>query len=141
MPKRGEFLRTARPGSLQIWSRFRHTKGGNRETNIANHDVGDRARWSEYAPEERTSISIFDLLDAENVRSRSIAQAVDQKKLRVAVKLSKEDAPIKIINELLRLSNIPIQIGVRENDKVVASKAGSEEYSIAQLSEASVAPF
>jgi len=46
-----------------------------------------------------------DLIDAENVRARSIAGAVDGN-IDLAKTLAKKDAPIKIINELLRLSNI-----------------------------------
>ena len=49
--------------------------------------------------------------------------------------LSKKDAPIKIINDLLRLSNIPIEISVRQNEQVVASKSGCAPYSIAELSD------
>lgn len=47
----------------------------------------------------------------------------------------KKDAPIKIINELLRLSNIPVTIAIHENAQVVASKNGSASYSIAELSD------
>jgi hypothetical protein len=53
----------------------------------------------------------------------------------LAKTLSKKDAPIKIINELLRLSNIPIEVSVRESDQVVARKCGGTPYSIAELSD------
>jgi hypothetical protein len=69
------------------------------------------------------------------VRARSIADAVDDNNIDLAKTLSKKDAPIKIINELLRLSNIPIEISVRESDQVVASKCGGMPYSIAELSD------
>lgn len=55
------------------------------------------------------------------MRARSIAGAVDGDNIDLAKKLSKRDAPIKIINELLRLSNIPIEISVHQNEQVVAS--------------------
>jgi len=69
------------------------------------------------------------------VRARSIAGAVDGDNIDLAKTLSKQDAPIKIINELLRLSNISIEISVRESDQVVASKCGCAPYSVAELSD------
>ncbi|PSB37446.1 hypothetical protein C7B69_03670 [filamentous cyanobacterium Phorm 46] len=105
------------------------------ETNIRSVDTNLASRWKEDFASQRASISIYDLIDAENVRARSIAGAVDSQNMEYAKTLSKEDAPIKIINELLRLSNIPIEISVSENDQVVASKCGGTPYSVAELSD------
>ena len=105
------------------------------ETYIRNVDRNLTSRWKDDYPSQRASISIYDLIDAENVRARSIAGAVDSQNMEYAKTLSKEDAPIKIINELLGLSNIPIEISVRENDQVVASKCGGTPYSVAELSD------
>jgi ABC-type lipoprotein export system ATPase subunit len=105
------------------------------ETNIRNWDVGSESRWRDSYSSQRPNIALYDLVDAENVRSRSIAGAVDDDDIDLAQTLSKQDAPIKVINELLRLSNIPIQISVQENDLVLASKSGGDPYSIAQLSD------
>lgn len=105
------------------------------ETNMQANDTNPQARWKDDYAGLRASIAIYDLIDAENVRARSIAGAVDGDNMDLAKTLSKKDAPIKIINELLRLSNIPIEISVRENEQVVASKSGSEPYSIAELSD------
>lgn len=107
----------------------------NTETNIQVTDTQPQARWSDSYSAARASIAIYDLIDAENVRARSIAGAVDGDDMGLAKKLSKKDAPIKIINELLRLSNIPIEISVRQNEQVVASKSSSAPYSIAELSD------
>jgi hypothetical protein len=52
-----------------------------------------------------------------------------------ATLLSKKDAALKIINELLRLSSIPIVITVQQNEQVMASKSGSVPYSVAELSD------
>ena len=105
------------------------------ESSILSNDTSPEARWSDNYSPYRASIAIYDLIDAENVRARSIAGAVDGDDMGLAKKLSKKDAPIKIINELLRLSNMPIQISVRENEQVVASKSSSAPYSIAELSD------
>lgn len=105
------------------------------ENNILTMDTQPQARWSDRFSAHRASIAIYDLIDAENVRARSITGAVDGGHMDLAKELSKQDAPIKIINELLRLSNLPIEISVRENEQVVASKNGSASYSIAELSD------
>ncbi len=72
----------------------------NIETNILSSDASPEARWQDTFPAQRASIAIYDLIDAENVRARSIASAVDNNNYDVANTLSKKDAPIKIINEL-----------------------------------------
>ncbi|HKO98236.1 MAG TPA: AAA family ATPase [Pyrinomonadaceae bacterium] len=106
-----------------------------RETDIRNWDVQSQSRWRDSFSSYRPNIALYDLVDAENVRSRSIAGAVDADDIHLAQTLSKHDAPIKVINELLQLSNIPIQISVQRNDLVVASKSRGTPYSIAQLSD------
>ncbi len=105
------------------------------EINIRGGDTSLESRWKDDYSAYRASIAIYDLIDAENVRARSIAGAVDGNNIELAKTLSKKDAPIKLINELLRLSNIPIEISVRESDQVVASKCGGTPYSIAELSD------
>ena len=105
------------------------------ETNIQNTDTATQARWKDDYSAQRANIAIYDLIDAENVRARGIAGAVDGGDIDAAKILSKKDAPIKLINELLRLSSIPIDITVRQNEQVLASKSGSDPYSVAELSD------
>jgi ABC-type cobalamin/Fe3+-siderophores transport system ATPase subunit len=105
------------------------------ENNIQAHDSQPQARWKEDYAAARSSIAIYDLVDAENVRARDITSAVDNDNFDLAKELRKKDAPIKIINELLRLSNIPVAIAIHENAQVIASKNGSAPYSIAELSD------
>lgn len=91
--------------------------------------------WNDEYANQHATISTYDLIDAENVRARLIAAAVDRQSIDVAKNLSKEDSPIKIINEILSLSNIPVEIFIGKNDQVVASKCGGTPYSIAKLSD------
>lgn len=105
------------------------------ESNIKGSDTSPQSRWKDDYSAQRASIAIYDLIDAENVRARSIAQAVDQGDIILAKALSRKDAPLKVINELLRLSNIPIEISVRQNEQVLASRRGSPTYSVAELSD------
>lgn len=105
------------------------------ETQILSRDMGIEARWKDDYAAQRANIAIYDLIDAENVRARTIANAVDLDNIDLAKELSKKDSPIKIINELLLLSNIPIEISVKKNEQVLASKSGSPPYSVAELSD------
>lgn len=105
------------------------------EAYMLQDDANPQSRWKDDYSAQRTSVAIYDLIDAENVRARAIAGAVDSQDMNLATELSKKDAPIKIINELLRLSNIPIEISVRESEQVMASRNGSAEYSISELSD------
>jgi ABC-type Mn2+/Zn2+ transport system ATPase subunit len=105
------------------------------ENNIRAHDNNPQSRWKEDFASHRASIAIYDLVDAENVRAREITSAVDGDDFDLAKELRKKDAPIKIINELLTLSNIPVVVAIQENAQVVATKNGSAPYSIAELSD------
>lgn len=107
----------------------------NTETHIFNADANPQSRWKDDYSAQRASVAIYDLIDAENVRARSIAGAVDSNDINLAIQLSLKDAPIKIINELLRLSNIPVEISVRESEQVMASRNGGPQYSISELSD------
>lgn len=105
------------------------------ENNILSMDTEPQARWRDELSGHRASIIIYDLINAQNIRDRKIAGAVDCGDIERAKERSKKEAPIQVINELLRLSNIPIEISVRENEQVVASKNGGAPYSIAELSD------
>ena len=63
---------------------------------------------------------------ADLVRDGDISAAQDQ---------VKSPSPIQTVNELLRLSNLPIEIIVEQRQKVVASRSGSAPYSVAELSD------
>lgn len=93
------------------------------------------ARWSDGYSMQRTQVALYDLVDAENVRARSIAKAVDEADLALAQELASREAPIKTINELLRLSSMEIEVALEGNDRVIASKAGGPPYGVNKLSD------
>lgn len=107
----------------------------NTENSIFDEDTNPQSRWRDSYSAMRASVAIYDLIDAENVRARGIAGAVDSRNFRLARNLSERDSPIKVINELLKLSNIPVEISVRESEQVMASRNGGPQYSIAELSD------
>lgn len=105
------------------------------ESQIKGNDFAPNSRWKDDYSAQRASIAIYDLIDAENVRARSIAQAFDDNDIESAKSFAAKDAPLKKINELLRLSNLPIVISVQKNEQVLASRRGSVPYSVAELSD------
>ena len=105
------------------------------ERDIGNYDFQLYSRWKDDYSQSRTSLSIFDLINSENIRARNIAAAVDGKNIDLAKEYSKNQAPIQAINEILTISNIPIIISLGENEQLFASKNGSTPYSIAELSD------
>jgi ABC-type Mn2+/Zn2+ transport system ATPase subunit len=105
------------------------------ETNFRSWDSAPNSRWLEHGADQRAHVAVFDIVDAQNVRARGIAEAVDADNFDLARELRRLDAPMKVLNEILRLSGIPIVISLRGNQELVATKAGSEPYSVAELSD------
>lgn len=118
-------------GSISITGEQRRAS----ENNIRSWDADPNARWREEGTAQRAGIALYDLVDANNVRSRSISEAVDADKIDLAIELRGAPSPIRTLNEILQLSNIPISISLRGNDEVCASKHGGAQYSVAELSD------
>lgn len=107
----------------------------NLANNIQNEDSQPRSRTIDNYAQNRPNAALFDLINAQNKRARSIANAVDNSDATLVEELRLNDAPIKSINNLLRLSNLPIEISVGLSDELLATKAGGNTYSIAELSD------
>lgn len=105
------------------------------EQSIRVRDQQEESRYRDQHAAQRASMTIYELIDAENVRARAIAAAYDSGDMDAAKVAAKKEAPIAIINELLRQSNIPITISIRANERVMASKDGGPAYSAAELSD------
>ena len=105
------------------------------ERNIQNEDQNKQSRYRDRFAAERASIAIFELVDAENRRARAMASAYDEGDMEKQASEANVESPIAAINELLRESDIPIEVFIRDNDQVMASKNGGPEYGVAQLSD------
>lgn len=105
------------------------------EQNIRNQDSNARSRHVLPYASERTAIAIFDLIDSDTMLARKIAELVRSKDIPGAEKAAATPAPIALINQIMRSSNIPIEIEVEERQKVVAKKNGGAPYSVAELSD------
>ncbi len=105
------------------------------EQHIQKEDRQQQSRYRDSYAAQRASMTIYELIDAENIRARRIAGLVDGGDLDAAADAAKKEAPITVINELLRHSNMPITISIRKNERVMASKEEGPEYSAAELSD------
>ena len=106
------------------------------EQNIQNEDINHSSRFRDDYAAQRASIAIYELIDAENIRARAMADAYDADRMGELAEVAKVEAPIRVVNELLHQSNIPITISIRANERVLAQKHGvGPEYSAAELSD------
>ena len=105
------------------------------ELQARNWDNTTQSRWMEQNASQRSGLTLYDLIDAENVDARAISGALRAGRHEEAEALARETAPIDKINELLALSNIPIKISVEGGDRLVASKNGGASYGAAELSD------
>lgn len=105
------------------------------EQNIKHSDTYEESRHTDSYDGYRTNITLFNLVNSENIRAREIAKFADNKDLQQVEILSNEKSVITNINEILSISNIPIIITLNENDELIASKSGGRPYSVTQLSD------
>ena len=105
------------------------------ESNIKSQDQQEYARWRQDYAAERAGAAIYDLIDADTMLARSIADLVRGGRLKAAQDKARAPSPIQTVNELLQLSNLPIAISVEKQQKIVASRNGSPAYSVAELSD------
>jgi len=69
------------------------------------------------------------------MQERKIASLVRIGNIEAAQMEAQNPSPIQVINELMRLSNLPIEMSVEEGQKIVARKNGGNGYSVAELSD------
>jgi ABC-type cobalamin/Fe3+-siderophores transport system ATPase subunit len=100
-----------------------------------SQDAQLHARHREWNPSARSNMAIFDLIDADTMQERKIATFVRAGNDAAAKKEAQDPSPIQVINELMRLSNLAIEVTLEEGQKIVARKNGGQGYSVAELSD------
>lgn len=105
------------------------------ENNLRNQDAQPHARYREWNAAGRAHMAIYDLIDADTMQERKIAGLVRDGNIEAAQKEAESPSPIQVINELMRLSNLPIEISVEDGQKIIARKNGGSGYSVAELSD------
>jgi ABC-type lipoprotein export system ATPase subunit len=105
------------------------------EKNITNQDQQVAARWRDDFAAQRSQVTIFDLIDSENVEARKIADAARAGKMDEVENLASMQSPMAKMNDILKISNLHIQITVDQGSKLLAVRGNSPAYSIAELSD------
>ncbi len=111
------------------------------EKNIKSRDQQTRSRYREDYAAERASVAIYDLIDSDTMMEREIASLVRANEMEGARNKARNPSPIQVINELMHLSNIPIEIKLEERQKIMAYHSNGASYSIAELSDGERAAF
>lgn len=105
------------------------------ENDLRSVDSQPKSRYSEWNAGGRAGMAIFDLIDAETMKAREIADLVRAGHFESAKRAALSPAPIQLMNELMKLSNMPIELRIEDGQKMVASKNGSAGFSVAELSD------
>lgn len=105
------------------------------EDSVLQFDRSDQSRYTDQHGQQRPSIAILNVIEAENARARKIANAMGRGDEDLARRLTKAEGPIAAINGILRSSNLSIALSVHEHEQVMAAKPNSEPYDIGQLSD------
>jgi ABC-type cobalamin/Fe3+-siderophores transport system ATPase subunit len=117
--------------ALNITPQGRHELEGT----LQSQDTQARSRYWEWNAAGRSGAAIFDLIDATITQDRKIVELLRNGHEAAAKTESQRPSPIEVINELMRLSSLPIEISVEEGQKIVARKNGGSPYSVAELSD------
>lgn len=110
----------------------------NREQQEENIKVSDSrltSRYCDSSSSDNNIISIFDLIEYENVRARKIANFIKNDAIKEAVEESKKPSHIENINEILLSSNMLIQIILKDNGELSVEKNGTDLYNMSELSD------
>lgn len=114
------------------------------ESNMRNAERDPQYRWRADYDEQRTSMAIFNLVDAENSLARRIADAMrraagDEAERPAAEdtarRLAAEDSPLGRINHLLRSANLPVGISIEPGEEILAARDGGDPYRMAEMSD------
>jgi ABC-type lipoprotein export system ATPase subunit len=105
------------------------------EQHITNNDRQEQSRWKDDYAQQRSQATIFDLIDAENIEAREIANAARNGDMDVVASLALNQAPVAMMNDILMISNLHFKISIDTSSKLVAIREGYAPFSIAELSD------
>lgn len=105
------------------------------EIDVQSEDQQNYSRYRDEYEGQRTSLTIYDLINAENLLAREVKAHLEVGDVDLALKVVEKDSPMATINKLLMHSNIPIEIQIDDNDRLVATNIDGIEYGAAELSD------
>lgn len=131
------------PAHRQLWSesgRLDLTPASRQEyeEQMLNHNRKLQARYKDNNSYQRRTVSaiLFDLVNKENNRARSIAYQVDNDDCSEAQKISAESPPpFDQINELLNLATLTVNIENSHSKEILASHPQCTPFSVVETSD------
>ncbi len=106
------------------------------ETQLQTLNTRPDARWMDLNPEARVNMAIFDLIQKRSQLSQEIADAFRAgDKARGQELIERDEDPLVVLSGLLTNANLPFEFSVDRNATIVATKAGLEPYSVAEMSD------
>ena len=131
------------PAHRQLWSesgRLDLTPASRQEyeEQMLNHNKSLQARYKNNNAYQRRTVSaiLFDLVNKENTRARSIAYHVDNDDCSEAKKISAESPPpFDQINELLNLATLTVNIENSHNQEILARHPQCTPFSVVETSD------
>ena len=105
------------------------------EQNMMSQDIQAHARYRDDHAIQRSQVTLFDLIDAQNIEARKIVEILRSGNLENAQILANSKSPIAKMNDILKISNLDIQIQVEKGSKLLAVRDDNPPYSIAELSD------
>ena len=131
------------PAHRQLWSesgRLNLTPASRQEyeEQILNHNRSLQARYKANNTYQRQTVSaiLFDLVNKENTRARSIAYHVDNDDCSEAQKVSAESPPpFDQLNELLNLATLTVNIENSHNQEILARHSQCTPFNVIEMSD------
>lgn len=105
------------------------------ENSVRYQETQPHSRYRDWNPAGRANMAIYDLIDADTTQERQIARLVRDGDLSSATAMAASPSPIQVINELMKLSNLPISVSVDGGQNIFAQRDGGQKYSVAELSD------
>ena len=131
------------PAHRQLWSesgRLDLTPASRQEyeEQMSNHNRSPQARYKDDHAYQRRTVSaiLFDLVNKENTRARSIAYHVDNDDCSEAQKVSAESPPpFDQLNKLLNLATLTVNIENSHNQEILAKHPQCAPFNVIEMSD------
>lgn len=104
---------------------------------LSQHEFGEASRYRDTPATQgqRPTITLLNLANQDNERSRRIAKAYEDNDQDVLKNFYNDPSHISKINDLFEMASLNIEIGIGVDSWFWASKNGSEKFSISKLSD------
>ena len=131
------------PAHRQLWSRsgrldLTPASRQEYEDQMLNHNRNLQARYKDHNAYQRQAVSaiLFDLVNKENTRARSIAYHVDNDDSSEARKISAESPPpFDQLNGLLNLATLTVNIENSHNQEILARHSQDAPFNVIEMSD------